>query len=101
MLVKRLLSKNKIERTVEEQRKIWRAHQKTWRAQNRVVEKVITLFGGEVVVVGKKLPRLDGSVMCLDCDKPAQVYDHRDYNKPMEAEPVCYSCNSKRGPGIV
>lgn len=30
----------------------------------------------------------------------ARDYDHRDYNKPLEVEPVCHSCNMKRGPGI-
>lgn len=37
---------------------------------------------------------------CLDCGAPAQVYDHRDYNKPLEVEPVCHACNIKRGPAI-
>lgn len=45
------------------------------------------------------LPRLDGSVACVDCGEPAAVYDHRDYYKPMEVEPVCHRCNSRRGPG--
>ena len=33
---------------------------------------------------------------CYDCDRPAQVYDHRDYAKPIAVEPVCQSCNHKR-----
>lgn len=45
------------------------------------------------------LPRAD-SFSCVDCGKQAQGYDHRDYNKPMDVEPVCRSCNAKRGPGI-
>lgn len=36
---------------------------------------------------------------CFDCKRPAQVYDHRDYLKPYEIEPVCKVCNHKRGPG--
>lgn len=36
---------------------------------------------------------------CTDCDKIAEVYDHRDYSRPLEVEPVCKSCNYKRGPG--
>lgn len=36
---------------------------------------------------------------CVDCSKPAQVYDHRDYTRPLDVEPVCLSCNRKRGPG--
>jgi hypothetical protein len=35
---------------------------------------------------------------CVDCGKPAQCYDHRDYSKPLDVEPVCTSCNLKRGP---
>lgn len=47
-----------------------------------------------------KLRRLDGTVPCVDCGKPATEYDHRDYAKPLEVEAVCSSCNSKRGPAI-
>ncbi len=35
---------------------------------------------------------------CRDCGNRATVYDHRDYAKPLDVEPVCYRCNSKRGP---
>lgn len=37
---------------------------------------------------------------CSDCGRPAECYDHRDYNKPLEVEPVCVRCNSSRGAGI-
>ena len=37
---------------------------------------------------------------CLDCGCKAQIYDHKDYNKPLEVEPVCRSCNRKRGSAI-
>ena len=37
---------------------------------------------------------------CVDCSKPAKCYDHRDYSKPLQVEPVCGSCNVKRGPAI-
>ncbi len=37
---------------------------------------------------------------CVDCGKPANQYDHRDYNKPMEVDAVCRSCNLLRGPAI-
>lgn len=40
------------------------------------------------------------TLTCLDCGAPAQVYDHRDYNKPLDVEPVCHACNVKRGPAI-
>jgi hypothetical protein len=35
---------------------------------------------------------------CTDCDIPAFCYDHRDYEKPLEVEPVCRGCNARRGP---
>lgn len=35
---------------------------------------------------------------CVDCGAKANGYDHRDYYKPLEVEPVCRSCNHKRGP---
>lgn len=34
---------------------------------------------------------------CVDCDKQAQQYDHRDYRKPLDVDPVCRSCNQRRG----
>jgi hypothetical protein len=37
---------------------------------------------------------------CADCGGPARDYDHRDYNKPLEVDPVCRSCNKLRGPAI-
>lgn len=36
--------------------------------------------------------------ICSDCCKPATEYDHRDYRYPLMVEPVCHSCNVKRGP---
>lgn len=44
------------------------------------------------------LPKLDGTIACVDCGKPACDYDHRDYSKPLQVEPVCRSCNLLRGP---
>lgn len=46
------------------------------------------------------LPRLKRvEVLCVDCKKArAQCYDHRDYNRPLDVEPVCYRCNLHRGP---
>ena len=47
-----------------------------------------------------RLPRLDGSIACLDCGKPAQVYEHREYAKPLAVDPTCKSCNVRRGPAV-
>lgn len=46
------------------------------------------------------LPKLDGSVRCMDCGAPAAEYDHRDYKKPLTVDPVCRACNQARGPGL-
>lgn len=53
-----------------------------------------------VAIYNGDLPKLDGSIKCVDCDQPAAEYDHRDYKKPMEVEPVCRACNQARGPGL-
>jgi len=39
------------------------------------------------------------SCLCKDCGLQADAYDHRDYLKPLDVEPVCHSCNKLRGPG--
>jgi hypothetical protein len=36
---------------------------------------------------------------CVDCGGQAEVYDHRDYTKPLDVQPVCRRCNNKRGAG--
>lgn len=47
------------------------------------------------------LPRLDGSIACVDCGIRAAHYDHRDYARPLDVDPVCASCNVRRGPGRI
>lgn len=37
---------------------------------------------------------------CVDCGRQAFDWDHRDYTKPLHVEPVCRSCNGKRGPAL-
>lgn len=34
---------------------------------------------------------------CVDCGEVAKHYDHRDYAKPLDVDPVCVSCNALRG----
>jgi len=36
---------------------------------------------------------------CVDCGALAECYDHRDYSRPLDVEPVCRACNWRRGPG--
>lgn len=37
---------------------------------------------------------------CVDCGNGATEYEHRDYNKPLAVEPVCRTCNHRRGSAI-
>lgn len=34
---------------------------------------------------------------CVDCGKDANGYEHRKYTRPLDVEPTCRSCNSRRG----
>lgn len=44
------------------------------------------------------LPQLKtGRYACVDCGASAAEYDHRDYSRPLDVQPVCRSCNKKRG----
>lgn len=36
---------------------------------------------------------------CVDCGARASCYDHRDYRKPNDVEPVCKRCDANRGSG--
>ncbi len=49
----------------------------------------------DAVARGRIPPARD--LKCIDCGKPAQGYDHRDYSQPLAIEPVCRSCNRRRG----
>lgn len=46
-----------------------------------------------------ELPR-PATLMCVDCGKSAECYDHREYAKPLQVEAVCKRCNILRGPAI-
>ncbi len=38
---------------------------------------------------------------CVDCGWKAAQWEHRDYTKPLDVQPVCRSCNCRRGPGLI
>lgn len=40
------------------------------------------------------------TLQCADCGGAATEYEHREYAKPLEVEPVCRGCNLRRGPAI-
>ena len=44
------------------------------------------------------LPVLDGSIKCVDCGNEATCWEHRDYSRPLDVDPICQSCNVRRGP---
>ena len=47
-----------------------------------------------------RLPSLSaGNIPCTDCGSAAQVYEHRDYRRSLDVEPVCRPCNARRGEG--
>jgi hypothetical protein len=50
---------------------------------------------GRAIATGLMLKATNFS--CADCGQPACVYDHRDYTKPLEVEPVCRKHNATRG----
>jgi hypothetical protein len=51
---------------------------------------------------GKLKSLKDGDVLCVDCGiRPAINYEHRDYAKPLEVEPICRRCNMQRGPAVL
>ena len=37
---------------------------------------------------------------CVDCGDDAYGYEHRDYRKPLEVEPICRKCNAARGSAL-
>ena len=40
------------------------------------------------------------TLLCVDCGRPGECYDHRDYNKPLDVVAVCRKCNYRRGAAI-
>ena len=61
---------------------------------NRASNAVLTRF------VNAGLIPPPGDFLCIDCGARATCWEHRDYNKPLDVEPTCQSCNSLRGAGI-
>ena len=40
------------------------------------------------------------TLVCVDCGRPGECYDHRDYGKPLDVVPVCRKCNYRRGSAL-
>lgn len=52
------------------------------------------------IAIRKGQLRRPSEFPCTDCGGAALQYDHRDYNKPLDVDPVCRSCNRRRGKAI-
>lgn len=61
--------------------------------QQRAISRV-----GQAVFRGD-IPK-PSELKCTDCGGSATSYDHRDYRRPLDVEPVCQRCNLLRGPDI-
>lgn len=59
-------------------------------------ERIKATYAVGKAVARGEMPKAD-TLTCVDCGEPAHGYDHRDYTKPLEVDPVCRSCNHKRG----
>ena len=49
------------------------------------------------VIYGLRVPAR--KLKCVDCGANATQYDHRDYEKKADVDPVCLPCHKKRGRG--
>jgi len=47
-----------------------------------------------------QIAEIGPGMLCFYCSVQATEYDHRDYNKPLDVDPVCHSCNLLLGPAI-
>lgn len=68
------------------------------RRQKDLVLATWAVLRVQEAVKNAQLPHISTQI-CVDCGKRAEHYDHRDYYKPLEVEPVCRGCNKRRGPG--
>jgi hypothetical protein len=70
------------------------------------LDKTYVINGGRAaavkvkIAIRKKLLPPPTDFKCMDCGVPATCYDHRDYNKPLDVQPVCSRCNTLRGSAI-
>lgn len=46
-----------------------------------------------------RLPKAS-DLKCIKCGEQAHCYDHRDYLKPLDVNPVCARCNKLMGEGL-
>ena len=73
-------------------------------SHERGSQKIASLARSMVAAAIKSgvLPSLKaGDVACADCGAVADRYDHRNYARPLEVDPVCATCNQLRGAGRI
>lgn len=66
-------------------------------SRRRAADKTVAFARAAVACAVRRgaLPRPETRA-CVDCGGVARDYDHRDYSRPLEVEPVCRSCNKLR-----
>lgn len=69
------------------------------RRRNQVAPDISAAHGVVAKAIRDGFLRPATERLCVDCLRPAEEYDHRDYRYPLEVEPTCHRCNSRRGPG--
>lgn len=54
----------------------------------------------KAIKAGKLVDLVENEIACVDCGERARTYDHRDYARPLDVEPVCHKCNAGRGEAL-
>lgn len=83
---------------------IERRKQMRMKTRRTVAEKRLFVAAHRFVAIAIRngfLDVLDGTQVCVDCGAIATVYEHRDYGRPLDVEPVCRACNGRRGMGAM
>jgi hypothetical protein len=62
--------------------------------------KRATALVAKAVAAGQLANLKEAVVPCVTCGKRAVYYDHHNYAKPLDVQPVCASCNALRGTGL-
>lgn len=68
----------------------------------RRAQFIAGVAANKVISTEIRLGRLQRAktLTCVDCGAPGHDWDHRDYSRPLDVQPVCRSCNIKRGPAL-
>lgn len=76
-----------------------RAEGEKFRTPNEIgLRNAAAVFVRAAVRYGFLSP-IAAATICVDCGNRATCYEHRDYAKPLDVDPVCHGCNMRRGKG--